>query len=967
MTLNFASMIRSMPKPTTLAGLLAIFAVLFAPFPASAGPLPGYPAATQPYQPADAVIGTQSGVTKQFTVAGLTNSAVTAGGFVYTAIGTQHLGANKTFTVAGYRTNGDLGANCVFTSTNATSTGPDATQDADGVWVNLVIAGPVRVGCFGAYGDYNFATFAASISGTSMVVVGAPYGILLPGQTVTAPGVPANTVIVSGPSSGSFGTYVLSNGASIPIVTTACGCSYNSTTGLVTLTTAAPHGLSVGQAFRLTGITGAGVDLQQLNNRWVAEAGTTGSTILFHMGNWKIGATGALTAPDISSITAAVLNIQMSSYGGHDDTAALKAAVAIGADVDASGGLPATTPRNNYANLFFGVTDSIILPFSMQQMTMNNAALVPIPGWTGTPVQFQANGVTVTPTLCSQMPGGACYVLVANGPSQIVDKAGCDGGQTLGVVAGCFFLGSGRNRFINSFATHSAVAQVCACGSSGDSFIIGGYFQEWSNQEAEYNYDPDYLGDGILITRPDDQIYQTITRWTKINLHFAAGSQTTLIADMHPYQGRQFPQSPRTNAINLQTDVGFGGGLIAKNFYDDEGINEFYSSANVQPNLFWVLQQGKTSTISTPDQTTVHVYANGTNFPYQLDYSFLPNSSYPSDWHLIQYVDNPNLAAIGSVVTGGGHVQYVLAGGMHWTGSNGGVSELVNTPQPQVNTRVTSANFGTGGYNLPRSTVFASDATSVTLTNSTTTATTYGTIQLNWNTDWTNFNALVNWQGMTVDNKLPIVHVFNGNTLDIPGTYTNPDEVYVRDFGSEFDRSYTFLPVGAGALPLTTPPIGHSLWFTGTQGGVLPAGTNQTGLQIGPEGANDSCLILGIDSTVANDAYVCNPHTGTMVFGRNGIDQMVMAGGLFRPVTDGGVALGTAGLHFSNLFLNGFSRVGVTTVAGLATVDASPQVGDQISVSDAVACTANATPTGGGALTCALEYSGAAWKAVVTH
>lgn len=62
-----------------------------------------------------------------------------------------------------------------------------------------------------------------------------------------------------------------------------------------------------------------------------------------------------------------------------------------------------------------------------------------------------------------------------------------------------------------------------------------------------------------------------------------------------------------------------------------------------------------------------------------------------------------------------------------------------------------------------------------------------------------------------------------------------------------------------------------------------------------------------------------------------------------------------------------YMRPGVTTVAGLATVDSSPQAGDMLAVSDAVACATNTTPTGGGSTTCPLVYSGAAWKAIVTH
>lgn len=63
----------------------------------------------------------------------------------------------------------------------------------------------------------------------------------------------------------------------------------------------------------------------------------------------------------------------------------------------------------------------------------------------------------------------------------------------------------------------------------------------------------------------------------------------------------------------------------------------------------------------------------------------------------------------------------------------------------------------------------------------------------------------------------------------------------------------------------------------------------------------------------------------------------------------------------------GFIRPSMPTVSALATADPSPQAGDMLAVADAVTCVTNTTPTGGGSTTCPLVYSGAAWKAMVTH
>jgi hypothetical protein len=56
--------------------------------------------------------------------------------------------------------------------------------------------------------------------------------------------------------------------------------TYNTVTGAVSLTLSAAHGLSVGDAFTLSAMTGTGA-FATLNGTWTATAGTTGSTLNF--------------------------------------------------------------------------------------------------------------------------------------------------------------------------------------------------------------------------------------------------------------------------------------------------------------------------------------------------------------------------------------------------------------------------------------------------------------------------------------------------------------------------------------------------------------------------------------------------------------------------------------------------------------------------------------------------------------
>ena len=56
------------------------------------------------------------------------------------------------------------------------------------------------------------------------------------------------------------------------------------TTNIVTLTTAAPHGLLPGDTFAINTVAGTGANIAVLNNTWVATTGTTGSTLAFSIG-----------------------------------------------------------------------------------------------------------------------------------------------------------------------------------------------------------------------------------------------------------------------------------------------------------------------------------------------------------------------------------------------------------------------------------------------------------------------------------------------------------------------------------------------------------------------------------------------------------------------------------------------------------------------------------------------------------
>lgn len=125
-------------------------------------------------------------------------------------------------------------------------------------------------------------------------------------------------------------------------------------------------------------------------------------------------------------------------------------------------------------------------------------------------------------------------------------------------------------------------------------------------------------------------------------------------------------------------------------------------------------------------------------------------------------------------------------------------------------------------------------------------------------------------------------------------------------------------------------------------------------------------FIVGIDFTNSIFNNLIKAEASTHIF--NGIDLSAATftgGAAFKSP---GFSVDSAGKTITNqLTAQNFIRPAVVTVAQLPAFDTAPQAGDMLTVSDATTCTANATPTGGGSTTCPLVYSGAAWKAMVTH
>jgi hypothetical protein len=117
--------------------------------------------------------------------------------------------------------------------------------------------------------------------------------------------------------------------------------------------------------------------------------------------------------------------------------------------------------------------------------------------------------------------------------------------------------------------------------------------------------------------------------------------------------------------------------------------------------------------------------------------------------------------------------------------------------------------------------------------------------------------------------------------------------------------------------------------------------------------APNNVPIVGRNSANNADVSIALIDTGGNVqIGQAGATGVVLGGGNTVPTT-----------------VNGRFRPASVTFASLGTVDGTPAVGDQVVITDASACTANAAVAAGGGTihACPVVYNGTGWIALVTH
>lgn len=379
---------------------------------------------------------------------------------------------------------------------------------------------------------------------------------------------------------------------------------------------------------------------------------------------------------------------------GHDDTAALLAAVATGVDVYLG-----NPPSAGAGFIACGVSAPIVMTARGQGWTQSRTTLAAMPGFVGSYVFETGLGAG----------------------NETITNANCDGGQQLGLTISCFKNQGGANLWNFPIAHHYAVYGM-DWESPGK---INQYnFNEWLSTDAQFSNSANFTAYGLFDNAADSQIIGGSASWNLIQNYFSCGAQSTQIVANHSFAGRPVAQAnPFPNAINFYISGCAGSDITIDNNYDDNGSIEIYATG-VQITGNWPLSSN--SSTQYINNCLINVYPNGNEAhptKLKLGLTTIGPGGITSGLNYVCIQDsNKSVVVAGSSGTGA-TATLTIAG---WTN---------DTPQP------TTAGYinvtGNGAYNCTHCKVTAVGPTTVSYASTATGTVTGGAIAEAWNDDWT--------------------------------------------------------------------------------------------------------------------------------------------------------------------------------------------------------------------------------------
>jgi len=931
------------------------------------------PVATAPLNGTEVTLGVQNGQTVQLPIALIDASAVSVS-YTATAVPTVSIGANKAVALAGYRTPGDNGAGeiiasgsfCTASSLNVLS------QDAGGVWFCVIPQnGVMNIGWFGAYGDAMFSFFNGTIT-TGPCVLNvtniAGNGVIRAGDNVIGDGVTSSPTILAFGTSGTTGT-----GGNGTYALSACGADpAPSFTGSISGTALSASGLTgtlaKNQFINCTGGTGT-----FLANTQIASVVTAGSAYTVTQSQTYSGGT-----------CTATLNIQ--TYGGHDDSAAVIAAATTGNDVLIQGPLSpsnATGPQIPYVGMLQGVT----LPAKRQKLIMRSARFLALPGFVGD------------------------YMVTSGASRQYFDRLSIDGGGIIGTQwVGGFQCASNVTDGILEAPEIIHLGTAIGIDLEQSCRVYGASVQQWNNGEPQLSVQSNLTSIGVDFGHADSQYLGGYSNWNHTQFYFDCGAQTELIDQTHPYTGNSgvgaFVDPENTHVAGCSS-----GALTFLHQYDDNGQTNAFVPLSLRD--LWPLQEQSNSTYT--NGCFINFYPNGSaGQPTAADLRIYTQTGFLDPNSFFCLPDNPvTMTVTGGTATGSAitltlgpspttQVTGVLATGttvryrVNWWNC---LNSTMGNCHPLVGDTIAVAGFGNSAYN-GTFTVTAVNPFYATVANTATGSPgTLGTVQPT--SPW------------TADNPKPATGSTHG-FITVAGITTSTDWNCTKcavtgvtansiTYASAATDSY-----GAGgtvneawsfdwsALPgMETEFVGQAI-ETGSRTIVQQTTSANVFSFLGPAGP---CGGLGFSYQINGNANVFTScYTGNLLqMGTASgattyqLGQEANPGGLYEdgsghiylreagqnvweaapgfiPTTDGLSATGrTVGIPSLRPYFiyTHFLNISPSTVLALATNDPTPSDGDRAYVTDATACTFQSAVTGSGSVHCPVYYDGSSssWKA----
>lgn len=340
-------------------------------------------------------------------------------------------------------------------------------------------------------------------------------------------------------------------------------------------------------------------------------------------------------------------------------------------------------------------------------------------------------------------------------------------------------------------------ARLFGFEAGGDSALIECDLEQWFSNDTAFTTQANFTADGIHNTVHDNRVIGGTIHSCGIPFHgmgFNAntnqGSGTTWIIGTHIYNGAFSPATTFTNPTGVQLEAGSSGHFFANCYFDNSLFLAYSSAFKILGINFQSVNSGSTF---NPD-VWLQMFCDNKTYPFQNQLIGLSvQGAQDTSTAIMDMYPSPTVP-VASVSGDGTHVTYVISVAA-WTAQ-------FNDAGPKINAYYTFAGFSTSGFNVvqvqPSSVSTSGGNYLVTVANTTTGATSTGTVSAVWLGSYANLlnYTIIQQASLNLDSgRIHVAPVVNSVTqpyhavefsplqdiiiiYDVDGTATPITEVY---------------------------------------------------------------------------------------------------------------------------------------------------------------------------------------------